>query len=684
MGKLIIDSVFARDAIISRFENFGKDDAILAEDICNTTNTMKKISILFSLVSAFEESIPGRTIRLAADHLLSINEIRAAQADPGAIGNDILETLPEHWKRRTLFLKLILTKWDSILEKETNNKILDDKSHLNFDEAFDEHFKYICSSSSCNARIADLVTAHGGQVFNLDDSPGESTAEVTSFEVEDIAQEVVCVLDLIKENRGRPMAVAVTDEYFAELLHRNLRHENIEYSSYVFDNTMYLNLLAAIGNARFERKKPIDEIIEMINIENLNPEEVLVLNKLLENSIHYSEFTLCEFQQFFKEIIKFSAKPMPKVAKTLSIIGIEDLPFCSQETVVLPGTNEERWQSAKMSRHWIHPSVRRHLGLMTTEAWKMNTEADLMRLFGRVGRIILSRATKAAGALLRPSSIFSRIELKFKLSNHNFKKNFYKPKLNHHNQILSNINPIPFKFPEEISARDLPSLFDAPYTFYARRALNLAGQDKRDDRTHALTLFRSLLASHFDADQKAVDDRLAALENLDLIFYHKCIDAVDWLNRNRILVGDCVYHSPGEIALNINETNSVKILSRADMIMRAKGYATLVEFSLKSRPVVSEILHGSDCSLLMNAMIESRGGFGILGSLPRELQVWSFLCTGENPVEVTSIEISEYTLQSFEERIKALLQKYAKEDKNYFLQEAMKNKSNRYKHLMRI
>ena len=528
---------------------------------------------------------------------------------------------PEHWKKRTIFLKIITKYWPEILNEQ--NKI-------DVDQNF-KKYKYDCSTFGLSSGL-DLHSIKN---------------RIKICETDHIYQEIDFATQIMQSNGSKKISLISPDKNFSELLTNRLKFENISY------------------NLHIDGCQNSDELSEEFK------NEVLTKFKNLDQSV---------LKKLLKELACFEKTDINSNSN-VSIIGIKDIKYIiDSEIIICTSLNEDSWKTRENGAYWLHSSIRKKLNLPINN--KKFIEDDFFSMFNNMSEIYLTRSKKISGQSTTKSSLLAKFEIRCKKEHINI-ESIVSKKMDIAKIVppsSPNVLPEFFVLPSEINANRLEQLMKDPYSFYAKDVLGLTSNDIDQAKKDFSIAFKSLMRSYFE-DKSKTKPWLDFIKDLDFFGYQKCNNIINWLDENPRQVDTSYNNILGKISW---DNFFLDLYAYCDRIEICNGFSSIIRYQTSFNQFTKEIIYGADSSLMTTCLIASKGGFKEIKSPVKDIQIWSIAGTGDDPISIKTLEISQDLIDQFEKRLYETISGYRENSKTMIdLTCDKKLKNNRYKHFER-
>lgn len=612
----------------------------------SSINPIERISILSRLVLKYCGDFSFiDSVKLAKDLANTIDELNSFNISLKTLEEEFITFFPEHWKKRTQFLLIITKYWPEILSELNKEDV--EKNH-------NTNYKFKCISKNIRKEI-DIK---------------EIKNKINIFNANDIYEEIDFIIQTIKNNLSKTISIVSSDASFSEVLYNRLQLEKIDFSSN-FEN---------FDRSDENIKSFLDNLNDLKNTENINQDLSNFLEEINKNFGDFMDVSEKDFRKLITLMLDFLI--LEKKKKNISIIKVGDIKYSCDDIIIATSLNMDSWKFKDKGGYWLHPSIRKKIGLPDPNSFKTLLEDDFYSLFNNISEVFLTRSSKINGSNCYKSSILSKFELTCKKQNlpliycsfaRNFstKNDYIQPKL---------VNSYCY-FPHELSSKSIELLMQNPDAFYAKEILGLTPIDTDTKLRDLSIFFKNLMHSYFKKDQKA-EAWLDLIKSIDFFNYQKCKNIINWLERRDKGYFNSFNNVKGAMNLNINNSQ-LTIFSFADRIEKNHDGASLITYKLSSSTSTKEILYGAKSSILTTCLIAKKGGFENLKSQINEIQIWSISAYEENPIDIKTLEINNDLIDNFEYRLRDVLNKYSQGVDAFDSQHELKQKFNRYKHFER-
>ncbi len=174
----------------------------------DSISVLGKIAILQKFIQNAGFNIDGsKSVEYAIDLAFSLDELNRFNILPHMLDLESSYFLPEHWKKRLKFLKIVMEHWENVL-KESNYEDI------------------------------DLLSGRHG-TFEAKDFSGKNLP--TILQASDIWEEVECVFEIVVQHLSDGVVILAPNLMFVNFLAEKFRTNNISFSSYT-DNIGNLDI----------------------------------------------------------------------------------------------------------------------------------------------------------------------------------------------------------------------------------------------------------------------------------------------------------------------------------------------------------------------------------------------------------------------------------------------------------
>ena len=602
----------------------------------SSISCVKRIALLTELVLQSCSVGLVEAIKLAKDLAYTIDELNRHKITFEKLESEFCALFPEHWQKRTQFLQIITKHWPNILLAEA-------KTDVQINDKFP--YQYHCLSR--------------GLCFGLDIKAIKNKMNV--FEADDIFEESEFIFDIVKENNGKKISIVSPDSDFSELLYNRFCLDDVDIF-HKFEKFDRIKIKSFFLDGDIE-KCSLPEFTDFYNeIQN----EFSIFEKKFNIDIKKIVILLLDF---FKHEKSFSSN--------ISIIKISDIKYCLDDIIILSSLNESAWKSNVCGEYWLHESLRKKIGLRSLEDEKKVIVDDFYASFNNISEIYFTRSKKINGIFEQKSSIFTKFEIIGQKNNlqvniKNSNKNYC--------EIAKQKNDHLHVLPNQLSAQSLELLLRDSEGFYAKEVLNLAIRNDHMEQHNFQWLFKKMMYSYFKNDAKT-DCCLNMIKDIDFFGYQKCRNILHWLTDNNMNNSKSLNNVSGEMIFtfgdSFGDSRQLNIFSYADRI----DGSSLIAYKNIASNSVRDIIYGSKISLLTTCLIAKNGGFCEQKIDINEVQIWSIASSGYEPMDIRKIAISPDVLDTFELRLKDILNDYCLQ--NETINNVQNQAYNKYKHFKR-
>ncbi|MDR0630734.1 MAG: hypothetical protein LBF70_01735 [Holosporales bacterium] len=425
--------------------------------------------------------------------------------------------------------------------------------------------------------------------------------DITIFEADNMFQEIDFIVMNIKEDVSKTITIISPNKLFSKLICFRLNTENIDHNSYLSDFW---------GDSNIYNHDFLDEISK--HFGDIRSDSENDSRKLIEELS-----CLFEFEK--------------KSAKINVINSVQSL---SADVVICVSMNEEDWSPMMCGAYWLHQSLRRKIGLNSSEFFKRRLEEKFITLLKGNSDVILTRSKKSNGLNLCKSSILKKLELLCKKNHKDLKCCSFSK---YFNQSYVDSEPV-CNNQRILTVKDLEFLMKDPSGFYAKNILELESDDFDKTQRNIRYAMKMVVMDFFKSGESGALNWLSFIRDIDFFSYQQGKNIVGWL-KEREYTGVAYNNIFGRVAnKNVDLSGYIDRVENDVMIV----YTTSIF------PLTADILYGADCSIVAICWIAEQGGFQEISKPIREVQIWNI---GSFPVLVKSIEISEDVIVEFENRL---------------------------------
>lgn len=374
------------------------------------------------------------------------------------------------------------------------------------------------------------------------------------------------------------------------------------------------------------------------------------------------------------------------------------------DLIILADFNETSWPKIPYINPWLSKQLERELKLYNEQVKTGDVLYNFYVLLH--SHTIISRALKTDKVNSLASSYL--LKMKFILAKYNYIiDNLAQMSLFRQNKMFENVNQptLDYSFPKQISVTDIELLIRNPYSFYAKKILNLKPLSPIADKpkisefgsfVHEIIeqYSRNYYKNSADTDNKINQFISIAKNHLENSFLptvtkkiwalriiHIAKDFIEFDDKRRFKNIKVYTEIKGEMLLPINE-HSVKIIAIADRIeIDSSNCATILDYKTGSLPTQKDVMSGLSPQLLIEAMILKSGGFNIRNVRSIDKIVYVKIASSAPYIRIVEIDIDDDLIENHLNGLKNLLSYYIKTS-NYN-KEINMAKYNDYKHLAR-
>ncbi len=455
---------------------------------------------------------------------------------------------------------------------------------------------------------------------------------------------------------------------------------------------------------------------------------ISIAEKLYRDIWH--EQPAAELSNFLSELIKINCnltldnkKDFPRLLKSLMsnckyfahhnyakniIIGkAEDLMLLKFDLVILTDFNQGCWSSSSSVSQWINEQTLKKLHMVTSSS----IDQYYFYLFLHNAQVIITRAKRQDGKSgLLPSNLL--LKLQFILQQSLISENYLTSTLCHssplscHSREGGNLDPCLRRddtefsgndnlqllrrlmsprndvsspiFPEVISVTDIEMLIRNPYSFYAKKILNVRSRDMigQEPKISEFGSFvHKVLEQYSKNYNKLESNKVGLISDISNNILHNTIlptytqkiwqikftpIAESFIEFDEQRRNGCKYiysESRGEISLNIGG-QELTIIGVADRIeIDEFGAAVIIDYKTGSLPSKKDVESGLSPQLIIEALMLQEGGFGI--EVHSVKQVTYVKISSSKPIiQTLEIDITREELDHHKQGMMRLLEYY--------------------------
>lgn len=466
------------------------------------------------------------------------------------------------------------------------------------------------------------------------------------------------------------------------------------------------------------------ELLYDNNDDNFIPilKSTIRIAEKLYSDIWYEE-AANELSDFLSELIKnypdFSyqnKKDLPEILRSLIsgrkyygtsngtssiVVGrAEDLILHKFDLVILADFSEGTWLNKASFDHWINEQTLQKLDINSIKI-KSSVYQYYFYLYLHNQNVIITRSKRQEdkSGLLQSNLL---LKLEFVLGKKLITKNCKAVTTMPYNIKIDKLQVHSPLFPNILSITDIETLVRSPYSFYAKKILNLRSRNKVGEEPK-ISEFGSFVHKIFeqysknynksivDKVQLMLDISENTLSTIILPLYTQKIwriklmpiaesfIAFDEMRRNH---SKHVYsEQKGEMFLNI-AGQEIKIVGVADRIeVDAQGQSVVIDYKTGSLPSRKDIDCGLSPQLIIAGLMMEEGGFGIKVRNVKQV-IYVKISSSKPYIQTLNIDLNREQLRSHKQGLISLLEYYVT-NKNFFYNINLQ-KYNSYTHLARI
>ncbi len=411
--------------------------------------------------------------------------------------------------------------------------------------------------------------------------------------------------------------------------------------------------------------------------------------EFLANLTNFSRYITLESKQDFPKVFAslISSVRYSNNNDTANIIigCAEDLALSKFELVILPNFTGENWPPPVPIHPWLSKEARKQLEINYDET---STTLSLYHfyLFLHNKQVIILRSKKQDGKSTTPSNFLLKLQL---ILGDSIKKpdavagsrNDKLFRLSEDTGAYSN------SFPDILSVTDIEILIRNPYSFYAKKILNLRKKDmiweepKISDFGNFIHKVLEKYSKNYDPQNydQYVDSNIKQqllinignniLQNTALPVYTKKTWQIKLLPLAKAFIAfddeqrknckNIYFELKGELRLNIAGHN-LKIIGIADRIEINKlNQVTILDYKTGAIPSKKEIDSGLSPQLIIESLMILENGFAITPNINHNITIAYVKISSSEPyLQLTEIKLSKEDLSRHKQGLISLLEHY--------------------------
>ncbi len=511
---------------------------------------------------------------------------------------------------------------------------------------------------------------------------------------------LVCRLELVLSGKNRFVS---SNEEILKLLDKS---NDLELKDW------FCKIISLIDMATISSKNFTDILYHTISVSeklssnlwtnNFAKECSEFLRKLLNFKLSLKIENISDFPIILRDLILNSKYFINSEEENIIIGTALDLALLKFDIIIIPNFNSENYPKTSSKSTWLTKDMIDELGLHQDNI-AFNADIYLFYLLLHNKEIILTKSSQQSGkSTMLPPHYMLKLQLILGAKLESKAQNIT---IELDESVKSKIR-LPVKsdfFPTSLSASDIEKLLRTPYSFYAKKILNLTTKNRvgieiqPSDFGHFLHKILELYTKNYKKSE-SFDEHLASMHWIvdDLIknglypsynkklwsiqlsaIIQKFIEFDEKRRKNSIIIYP---ELKGEMSLNIADQNII-ITAIADRIeIDPNGKGTIIDYKTGIMPPTKDVESLLSPQLIICAMILISGGFGIK---IREISELIYVKISNSPPYIESKTINlEKPISLYFEDLKKRLEQYVilKE----FDMETDKLSYNDYKHLMRV
>jgi ATP-dependent helicase/nuclease subunit B len=389
-----------------------------------------------------------------------------------------------------------------------------------------------------------------------------------------------------------------------------------------------------------------------------------------------------DFPELFKSLMSghkyFASNNYPK---NIILAKVEDLILLKFDLVILANFSDGSWSSSSAINQWINEQTLRQLQI-NSDKIRAASYQYYYYLFLHNKQVIITRAKRQDG---KSSSLPSNLLLKLQfilgknlIQQHQLPVSNLLPRIvtNHYAKPAGYIHS--HIFPSIISVTDIEMLVRNPYSFYAKKILNLKSKNMVGEEAKISefgSFIHQILEQYSKNYSESISDKVQTildisndiLDNVTIPVYTKKIWQVKFrpiavfftqFDEQRRKYAKYIYSEcSGEISLNIAD-QQLKIIAVADRIeIDELGQAVIIDYKTGTLPTRKDIDSGLSPQLIIEALILQLGGFGINITNVKQI-IYVKISSSEPYIQTVEIDLTNTELEQHRQAMVRLLEYY--------------------------
>lgn len=439
------------------------------------------------------------------------------------------------------------------------------------------------------------------------------------------------------------------------------------------------------------------EVIKML-LKSLEAEEAYEkFEEILAEYSGYSEsFDKIHFGEYAIFLKKHCMKKAMRCAegytKGIVILGSIEAQILDADLVILAGANEKNFTSVGQEDFWLSDSMKKSLGIPTTES-KNKFRMCIFERLANKNNVLITRSKNIEGEQQVAYGFLDQINKKRGKEEESLISDNYiinkKAKSKHQNipKTLAMGNPpIEHRRLAVFSVSDIAHLQKNPYIFYAEKILKLEELDKIDEIKNLRGKYVHKVLENYTKKKYGNDIYISAkmtlkemkvTENSFGLWYFLLNDILDfvkenkneeilcslselWAKRNLVLESNSADKNISSQTWNSNSANcqSFEIKCRMDRVdlLRDKKISIIDYKTFKSKISKKSVQKAEELQLLLEAWIAKDAGFCFYPNEAHSIQ-YLFLTKERGTLVISSPEL-DVCIEKALEKVKQLLHKY--------------------------
>lgn len=316
----------------------------------------------------------------------------------------------------------------------------------------------------------------------------------------------------------------------------------------------------------------------------------------------------------------------------------KQIPRQSTDLLIISGMNENN-NLGEQNAYWMHSSIRKQLGLNVVPE-----KVIFQHLLSCASEVFITFSSKINGLNTKKSNLITEF---IPTTTQYIQTPMPKQKNKKHPDITLNFEV------ERVSAKSIELFVENNYDFYVKSAMELHPFSYNNEKRELRFSYKNLVSNFLNARRDELEKTLENIAEVDFYKFQHCKNILSYLENNYGFLKS--QNNPNltyEYDFQINSEKKIKIYTNIDAMLGQKLYFFRM---FMPRLKAGDIINGNAIEPLVSSLIVQKN-LGLTSV--RWLEILDMHGVGRDPIDVLSIEISDKTIELFEERLRKMMSKH--------------------------